>query len=393
MAHIEKRGDSYRIRASTGYKISGKQVQPSKTWTPDLKMTPRQIEKELQRQIVMFEEECRSASAQDGHIKFGVFVDQFLKEYGEVDIRHKTKTGYEQLKTRVVDQLGHLYLDQVTPRQIKIFINRLGQNGANLKTKKPLSPKTQKNYLSFLSSAFNYAVIMDIIDSNPCEKVPAPPSAAKSHRWYTVEEAQVLLESFNEAPSKYRAFFTLAIFGGYRREEICGFEWADIDLDNRVISVNRVSLYTKERGIYTDVPKTEGSRRILKQPKIIFDALRPWKADQSETRLSIGDQWRGSERIFTSQDGAHMHPNTPYTWLQRHCERHRIRFLGVHAFRHLNAALLINSGTDIQTVAANLGHSQVSTTLNIYAYEFAETQAAANEAVADILTSKLKKVK
>lgn len=88
-----------------------------------------------------------------------------------------------------------------------------------------------------------------------------------------------------------------------------------------------------------------------------------------------------------------MHPNTPCDWLKRHCTQHGIRFLGIYALRHLNATLLINSGTDIQTVAANLGHSQVSTTLNIYTYEFAEAQAAASEAVADALTGRLKKVK
>ena len=63
---------------------------------------------------------------------------------------HRTAVGYESLKQRITDELGHYYLDKITPRQIKAFVAKLGQPGANMITKKPLSPKTQRNYLSLL---------------------------------------------------------------------------------------------------------------------------------------------------------------------------------------------------------------------------------------------------
>lgn len=391
MAHIEKRGKSYRIRASVGYRIDGSQVQPSMTWTPDPGMTPKQIEKALNRQAVLFDEVCKNLSVQSGHIKFSTFVDRYMEEYAAADLRHRTAVGYESLKQRIIDELGHFYLDKITPRQIKAFIAKLAKPGANMRTQKPLSPKTQRNYLSLLSSIFAYAVDMELIQDNPCANIKPPKADKSQKKWYTADEAVQLLDSLESAPLKYRAFFTLAIFCGYRREELLGFEWSDIDFASRLISVNRASLYTKERGVYTDVPKTEGSKRVLKQPQVVFDVLRKLRAEQAETRLAIGDQWKGSDRLFTTADGAPMHPNTPYAWLKKHCEANGFRFLGVHAFRHLNAALLINEGADAQTVAANLGHSQVSTTLNIYAYEFAESKAAASQAVADSLVSRLKK--
>ncbi len=62
------------------------------------------------------------------------------------------------------------------------------------------------------------------------------------------------------------------------------------------------------------------------------------------------------------------------------------RVVNIHSFRHLNASLLINSGTDIKTVSAALGHKQVSTTLNIYAHTFAAAQARASDAIANALT-------
>ena len=63
--------------------------------------------------------------------------------------------------------------------------------------------------------------------------------------------------------------------------------------------------------------------------------------------------------------------------------------LGIHAFRHLNATLLINGGADVKTVSASLGHSNVTTTLNIYAHTFEEAQARAAETVADVLEKKV----
>lgn len=62
-----------------------------------------------------------------------------------------------------------------------------------------------------------------------------------------------------------------------------------------------------------------------------------------------------------------------------------MRFVNLHSFRHLNASLLINSGVNIRTVSACLGHSQTSTTLNIYAHTFEQANAKAMEAVANAL--------
>ena len=58
MASVTKRGDTYRIRCSCGYDSAGKQIMRSMTWKPEPGMTAKQEEKELQRQIVLFEEKC-----------------------------------------------------------------------------------------------------------------------------------------------------------------------------------------------------------------------------------------------------------------------------------------------------------------------------------------------
>ena len=80
MATVTKRGDTYRIRVSCGYDINDKQIMRSMTWKPTPGMTKKQIEKELDRQTVLFEEQVRSGEfLQDGNIKLGDFCNQYLE--------------------------------------------------------------------------------------------------------------------------------------------------------------------------------------------------------------------------------------------------------------------------------------------------------------------------
>ena len=390
MATTTKRGESYRIRASCGYDAKGKQVTRSMTWKPELGMTAKQIEKELKRQAVLFEEKC-SGEGWGGNVKFEAFAKQWLEEYAEKQLRIRTVAIYRQFETRTYAAIGHIRLDKLTIRHVQSFINNLGEDGINKNTGGKLSPKTVKNYLSFVSSVCSYAVRMGMIKSNPCERVRLPSMAKKEKECYTVEEAQRFLESLQDVPEKYHAFFVLAIYGGFRKGELLGLEWSDLDFDNCIVTISRTSLYTKEKGVFTDTTKTQSSRRVLKLPEAVFSVLRAFRRAQSIERLRLGDQWKDSNRLFVDALGAPMGNGTPYHWLERHCEATGQRFLGVHMFRHLNASLLINSGIDARTIASSLGHSQVSTTLNIYAHTFAEAQARAGEAVADALALGSKK--
>ena len=86
-----------------------------------------------------------------------------------------------------------------------------------------------------------------------------------------------------------------------------------------------------------------------------------------------------------------MHPSTPYWWLQKFCLKHNLPFKGVHAFRHSFATqAILNAKVDVKTVSAILGHSQASTTLEIYAHAFQETNAQALDSVANLFRRETK---
>ena len=390
MATYTKRGCSYRIRASVGYTPEGKQVMKSKTWTPAPGMTERQIEKELNRQMVLFDEECRGSSLSDGHIKFQTFADQWLNEYVDKTLGKRTQHNYRQMTPRIYEAIGHLYLDKITPRQLQRFINSLGEPGASHATADHgLSPKSIKNHLSLISSMFTYAVKMGMVPANPCRAVTLPPlETGKEKVCYTLEQAQQFLDALADAPLKWQVFFSLALFGGFRREELCGFEFEDFDMVEHTVSVRRASLYTAKDGIFTAPTKTAKSRRTLKLPMWVFDLVKRLQAEQTMQRLALGDQWHECGRLFIKPDGSPIHPEQPYKWLKRFCADTELPFYGIHQFRHLNASLLIFNGEDVRSVSAALGHSQTSTTLNIYAHTFETAQARACDALADALPVK-----
>jgi integrase len=147
------------------------------------------------------------------------------------------------------------------------------------------------------------------------------------------------------------------------------------------------------KGTYTDTPKTKGSVRTLKLPDFIFDMLREYKQWQDGQRTALGDQWQDYDRLFTCYNGAPMSPSTPSNWLTRFQAKNGLRRVTTHSFRHLNASILIYENLDAKTVSACLGHSNVTTTLDIYTHEFNRAKARSSEALTKAIDFNPKKKK
>lgn len=384
MATIRKRGNSYQIRVSCGYDTAGNQVVQTMTWKPAENMTAKQVEKELQKQAILFEDKCMKGQV-TANIKFQDFAEQWFEEYAKLNLRNTSYERMKQLTVRVYPAIGHLRLDKITSRHIQQFINDLALNGKSLKNGKPLSRKTAIHHLSFISDVFSYAVKMEMLTDNPCKRVTVPKGEKKEKDIYTLEEVAQLFQLLETAPLKYRTFFTLAIYSGFRRGEMLGLEWKDIDWDNCVISVRRTSNYTASKGIYTDTTKTKKSQRSLKFPQCVMDLLREYKEEQDAERDRLGTKWVDHDRLFVKWNGEPMNNNTPYFWLKEFCEANNFRFCDIHSLRHFYASALINNGVDAATVSGALGHSTITTTTSIYCHVFGQAQARASEAIASVL--------
>ena len=386
MATIRRRPNgTYEIKVSCGYGVDGKQRNQYKSYKPEPGMTKRQIEKEVQRQAILFEEDCKRGQI-TAAVKFETFAEQWFEEYAKVNLRPTSYARMKQLTKRVYPAIGHKRLDKITARDIQKFVTDMLVNGKNMNTGKPLSRKTAVHHLSFISDVFSYAVRMGMLCDNPCRRVFVPKQEQEEKQIYTIEQVKILYENLKSEPMKYQVYLLLSIYSGYRRSEMLGLEWKDIDFEHDLIHVRRTSQYTSEKGIYTDTTKTRKSKRVSKMPASIMNLLRQFKADQNEETRRLGTKWEDYDRLFTKWNGAPMNPQTPFEWLKGYCERIGIPFRNIHSLRHLHASLLIFEGVDVVAVSEDMGHSVVGTTLNLYSHMFQEAKARNCDAISNALS-------
>lgn len=388
MATVQKRGTSYRIRVSAGYTTDGKQIMKSMTWSPTPGMTEKQITKELERQKVLFEEKVKTGRCMDGNIKFENFAEQWFRDYAKEHLRYRTYELYQQLSKRTYAALGHIRIDQLQPHHLLNFYAQLAEPGQNTRTGGKLAPKTIKHYHTFISSIMERAVKWGLVDSNPCRHVDPPKTEPHEVDCMNDEEALQFLECLENEPIENRALFTLLLYTGMRRGEVLGLEWGDIDFNTGVISIFRTSQYTSARGTYTDDTKTEKSKRSIRVTNNMMELLQQYRDAQEEQKAKMGDLWVTSDRVFVNANGSPMSANIPLHRLKSIQKRYGLRDVNLHSLRHTNATLLIRQGVNARTVSGRLGHSQTSTTMNIYAHQLQSADAAAAEALNLVLTKK-----
>ena len=461
MAQIEARTNkkgvitSYRIRAFCGYGADGKKKSQSLTWKPKEGMTPKQIEKALNKAAAEFEAACMGGKVVNAR-KLQVLIEDWFTIH-ETAVAASTIKKYRDCCKRIYPALGHIRIDKIKTADLDKFLvaladerngNTYGQCKIDLKAKladigvtqkafaakakvsancvrscynkerilwdnavkiakalkksptsvfektadnSKLSPKTIRCYHGFLSTVFSYAVKIGEIAVNPCLNCTLPRYEAPEHKILSVDDTQRFLQLLDEhAPLKYRAFFNIAIYGGFRRGEILGLTWDDIDFNNNTVQIKRQQKHEKGKGYYYTEPKSRKSKRCVKMTDRVMMILKQLQNEQLSARLRYGDYWDNPlNLIFTSDKGSQMSNGTPYKFLTKFLKEYNIKRVNVHSMRHTNATLLINNGTNIKAVQGLLGHSTAVTTMNIYAHEIQAAEAAASAALGEIIENDL----
>lgn len=375
MATITKRKSksgelSFLIRVSLGYNNDGKQIIKPMTWKPEAGMTIKQAEKEANRQSVLFEDKCKLGNLTGKRVNFQQLADEWLELSETTQVmKPSTIVRLKTLRERTYKALGHIYVDRLTYRQIQSFIVDLSKDGTNQVTGKGLSQKTQKHYITFISDVMKYAKKCGIIADNPCKDIETVKTAKKEKDIYSLEELKTLLNRiYSKADTDYKVLFSILGYCGVRRGEVLGLEYKDIDFESGLVSIVRTSNYQAGVGVYTGTPKTNCSCRTIKLQRNVLELIKQLKAEQQEQADKCGDLWNETDRLFINWCGQPMHPNTPYTWLNRFCKEEKLPFKGLHSFRHTVATQAILGGKNIKSVSSILGHSQTSTTMNIYSH-------------------------
>jgi integrase len=381
MPTIRKRNNSYEISVSCGYDINGRQIRRTTTYKPEKGMTAKQIEKEVQRQAVLFEEQCNNGTiGSDGKMKLADFVPIYLE-----NAKHRlSPVVYEKycrmLDICIVPMLGHLKLKDIKPIHIQRFINALEERETHLDgTGGKLSSSTIRRYYTMVQSVLHSAYKLGLIGVNPADsdRITLPKVEEQTTEIFTDEELTKLLDCLEPEPLQFKLLIHLALNTGCRRGELVGLKWSDINYNTGILTVSRSNYkLTGDSEIKSKSTKTGKSRTIMLPPYCLA-MLKKFRAEQAQTQLLLGDRWQGDNWIFTQADGKPMYPTTPTLQFSRFLKRNGLEHKKFHALRHTSATLLLSNGTNIKNVATRLGHSQLKTTNRyVHAVEQAEKEAA-----------------
>ena len=414
MASITKRGNSYRISVSNGYRTDGRKIMHTKTWTPPYNMTARQTQKELQRVAVEFENAVRRGQAMSGSTTLADFAEKWLTEHVDKQLQETTAESYRhELKTKILPALGHMRIDSIQPMHVMAFIDQMGKDGIRVDGKPgTYSFRTQKYQYDVLSSLMQYAVYWQVIQSNPCERVKPPArkdAGQQKPKHFSDEQTGLFLSLISDEPLKYQLLAYLGVYVGSRRGEVLALTWNDIDFDAGEISIEKQHAYLPSKGIFIKDTKTSGSVRSVSIPASVTALLKRHRMQQLEQRMRIGDQWHEHNLIFTQWDGNPMHTATPRQWITKFVTRHNARIaadteltakekealtlplISYHGLRHTNATLLITEGVDIKTASARWGHSQASTFTDTYSHFLKSTDRQAADKLENRIEKNMKK--
>jgi integrase len=291
-------------------------------------------------------------TTEDAPLTVAVFLRQWLDEMVDIACRPATATNYRVIvENHIIPELGHLLLTDLRPTLVQQFLNKVRSKGK--------AANTVRNVRSVLRRALNIAVQWEHINRNPAVPVAVPRPSQYEVEPLQVEQLQQLFAVLKDHPLE--VLYHLAILLGLRRGELLGLRLSDVDLDKNVLRVRGAIQTVPGRTVRVE-PKTRGSSRALPIPPALRPLLEKHIAQQRELH---GDE----ASLFTTKNGTPILPRN----LSRQFKT-VLRLAGLpekvrlHDLRHTAATMLLTQGADIRTVMGILGHSQASTTLNIYAH-------------------------
>ena len=210
-----------------------------------------------------------------------------------------------------------------------------------------------------LNSIINYAKRFYDLNTNPCGKAGTIGKAkAEEMDYWTYDEYIAFREGVKDKSLSYICFEVL-YWTGMREGELLALSPADIDLDNKTISINRTYQRIEGKDVFTS-PKTRKSKRKIPIPDFLCQEL----SDYIQSRYMPD----ADERLFPVTKSYLSHE------MIRGCKNTDVKKIRIHDIRHSHASLLINQGCDALMLADRLGHEKVSTTLNTYSHLFPHKQ-------------------
>lgn len=373
---------SYNIKVYRGQDMDGRQLAPYCTTFPvELTWTEKFARKKAEAFAANFEKDCRMGITSASNKRFDEYCEYVLtlKEQRGT-IKHTTLTRYRELTKRIYPAMGHIKIANLQAPMLNQFYSNLQGIG--------LCGKTVKHYHALISVVLAQAVKEGIIPYNVAERATLPKLVQKEPNYFQPEQVDAIRDALEQEPLRWKMLVHLFLITGARRGELLGLKWGCVDFEQSRIHICNNVLYTPDRGLYEDTPKTEKSKRYIVLPAETMDLFRQYRKWQMEDRLRLGAYFIDRDFVFTQDNGEPLHPDSVTNYLTKFSRKYNLPHINAHAFRHTMASILYYHGVDSVSVSRRLGHAQVSTTANIYAHIIEDADQRNAEILSDIFLKK-----
>jgi len=228
---------------------------------------------------------------------------------------------------------------------------------------------------SVLKRALRLAERRGKLSRNVAALVDVPDGPARRSRSLTVKQARALLTVAKD--DDLEALYVTGLMLGLRPGELLALCWGDVDLDEEVLHVRRTLKRERGRLLLGD-PKTPTSRRALRMPTPVVDALRAHRANQTKVRLAA-PVWQDNDLVFCTCVGTPLDPSNLRRGFARLTRAAELGHWHPHELRHSAASILSASGVPIEQIADVLGHAGTRTTSAVYRHLIEPTVRSAAE--------------
>ena len=304
-----------------------------------------------------------------GDLSSDMLFADYLLEWLEIAKGRLAVATYSSYAAMIKKPVGpyfrqrNLTLRELEARHLQMFYSEMLRK---------VKPNTVIHYHAIIHSALKYAVKTDMLVQNVADKVDRPKKNSFQPVFLSAEEMQKMFEALRG--TKLELPVLVAAFYGFRRGEVLGLKWDAIDFERGTISVIRtvttITLDGKQTEIEQQSAKTKSSLRTLPLIGSFREYFLQVKEAQELNKQVCGNCYNHEYDgfVFVDELGERMRVNYLTSAFPKFLESHGLRRMRFHDLRHSCASLLLANGVPLKHIQEWLGHSDFTTTANIYAH-------------------------
>lgn len=346
---FQRKDGKWEGRIVVGYNDSGNAKTRSVT---------AKTKTECKQKLAKLREECgRRSENIKPDMLFGDWIDFWYQNFSKPKLRKSTQSCYEgRIYTHIIPNLGKFPLNKLSQNDLQQFYANLKKNGRKIHTDiygTGLSDRMVKSIHTACRTSLEKAVSEGLIKNNPAVGCKLPPKRGMEMQVLSQPEiTRFLMQAKEEG---YYEMFLLEFLCGLRRGELLGLKWQDLNFRTGELHISRQVMKVAGQRIISE-PKTKSSIRTLIIPHDMAEML-------LNLQKNVDSEW-----IFPSpvNQAEPRNPSAVYHRFKLILERAQCKNIRFHDLRHTFSTMMLEHGTDIRTLSAMLGHSNVDTALNTY---------------------------